>query len=415
MAKKSGRIYWRKQGKTGERRAYADFRDFADVGGRQVALVPKGATSATSDPIVAEALAAELLACFQERRRNKTVLGIERQATLADFAAQHLVEKAKAGRVTDSWLGESEKRLRDAVEFFGADRDLASIAPQDVRRWAEWLGTRPGRRGNRGLSGGSLRHYLNTLSNLYRRAAAEGYVGPGFNPVAALVEKPVARREEARWLEVHEAALFLEAARTYQPKRGDLAIPFLYPLVATFLLTGGRESEVLGLEVGDVNFERNRITFRPNDWRRLKTRTSHRPVPLWPQLRDVLADHVAERRRAFGRLVFPSTRTEHEQPIADLRKALDGIAVEAGWKPGEIRTKMFRHTYCAARLQTVDRGHPVSPWTVAREMGHGGTALVERVYGHLGDVRHRSEEVEYRIEAHGEALRERAARRLIAA
>ncbi len=56
--------------------------------------------------------------------------------------------------------------------------------------------------------------------------------------------------------------------------------------------------------------------------------------------------------------------------------------------------------YCAARLQTVDQGAPVSTYTVAPEMGHGGEAMVRRVYGHLGQVRHRAEAVEYRVEQH---------------
>jgi hypothetical protein len=80
------------------------------------------------------------------------------------------------------------------------------------------------------------------------------------------------------------------------------------------------------------------------------------------------------------------------------------VGQQVGWKPGEIRTKMFRHTYCAARLQTLDHGAPVPTFTVARELGHGGTSLVERVYGHLGTVRHRSDAVEYRVEQHREAL-----------
>src|SRR5213078_2654298 len=58
---------------------------------------------------------------------------------------------------------------------------------------------------------------------------------------------------------------------------------------------------------------------------------------------------------------------------------------------------MFRHNYCAARLQTVDQGAPVSTYTVAREMGHGGEAMVRKVYGHLGQVRHRSSVVELSI------------------
>jgi len=70
---------------------------------------------------------------------------------------------------------------------------------------------------------------------------------------------------------------------------------------------------------------------------------------------------------------------------------------------------MFRHTYCAARLQTLDQGAPVSLFTVAKELGHGGEAMLRRVYGHLGQVRHRAEEVEYRIEAFEDKLRGRLA------
>jgi len=86
--------------------------------------------------------------------------------------------------------------------------------------------------------------------------------------------------------------------------------------------------------------------------------------------------------------------------LTDFRKLLDAVAMRAGWEEGDIRSKMFRHTYCATRLQTLDAGAPVSTYTVAREMGHGGESMVRRVYGHLGQVRHRSEAVEYRVEQH---------------
>jgi hypothetical protein len=47
---------------------------------------------------------------------------------------------------------------------------------------------------------------------------------------------------------------------------------------------------------------------------------------------------------------------------------------------------------------------------VAKELGHGGDSLVKRIYGHLGEVRHRSEVVEYRITDHAERLGERLGR-----
>src|SRR3989442_11151423 len=66
-----------------------------------------------------------------------------------------------------------------------------------------------------------------------------------------------------------------------------------------------------------------------------------------------------------------------EAMVTDFRKLLDAVAERAGWKAGEIRGKMFRHTYCAARLQTLDNGAAGSVFTVGRELGHGGGASGE--------------------------------------
>ena len=128
-------------------------------------------------------------------------------------------------------------------------------------------------------------------------------------------------------------------------------------------------------------------------------------MPLWPQLRVALERYLAE--RPPSRLLFPSYRTGEEAMLTDFRKLLDAVAVRAGWKRGEIRSKMFRHTYCATRLQTLDEGAPVSVYTVAKELGHGGEAMVRNVYGHLGQTRHRAAAVEYRVEQHAAKLGER--------
>jgi integrase len=399
------RLYWRNQG--GVDRAYGDFRDFADVGGKREALVPAGAMRATSDADIAHKLIADRLGELEERRRHRILLDVPRHGGLADFAQYHLVQKAKNKRVTEEWVAQTQYQLEEAVRFFGPMRELGSVRTRDIQEYANHLRESPSPSG-RIRAEGTIKHYLASLSNLYTRAQSEGYVPPGYNPVAALMDKPVARREEARWLEVHEAALLLEAARRYSP--GADALPFMHALIATFLLTGGRKSEVLGLEVGDISFDRKTVTFRPNHWRRLKTRPSRRTVPLWPQLEAILRDHVFGRPGPLGTLLFPSTQKDAERPVTDVRKSLDAIGELAGFDRGEIRTKVFRHTYCAARLQTLDNGAPVSQWTVSREMGHGGRSMVERVYGHLGDVRHRSDVVEYRIEQHEEVLVDRLTR-----
>ncbi len=74
-------------------------------------------------------------------------------------------------------------------------------------------------------------------------------------------------------------------------------------------------------------------------------------------------------------------------------------------RPGPPYT--LRHTYRSAQLQTLDSGAPVSPFTRGRELGHGGDALVKKVYGHSGTTRHWAKAVEYRVAQDRAILRER--------
>ncbi len=127
-------------------------------------------------------------------------------------------------------------------------------------------------------------------------------------------------------------------------------------------------------------------------------------VGLHPQLEEILREYLRGPHRPTGDLLFPSLATGREAMLTDARKPIDHITERAGWKPGEIRTKMFRHTYCAARLQTLDGGAPIPLYTVSRELGHTSQAMVQKVYSHLGTIRHRSEVVEYRVEQHKKVL-----------
>jgi integrase len=229
---------------------------------------------------------------------------------------------------------------------------------------------------------------LHALSNLYKRAVAENVVE--VNPVSRLPEKPRVEREEKVWLEIGEAARLLAAAGALDAGLHPRAIPYLRPILATFLLTGGRAQEVFGLETRDIDREGGIVHFRPNDWRRLKQNHHCRLVPLWPQLDQILQDYLERYERTTG-LLFPASSGGM---ITDLRGSLGRALAEAEIEK-RITWHSFRHTYTAARLQTTDHGAPVSPYTVMRELGHRSFTLIEKTYGHLMNVRHRSAVVEY--------------------
>jgi integrase len=405
--KTRSRVYWRVRG--GERRAYGDFRD---LGHGRIPLVPEGDKRATTDPVLAEQIAAKKLAEMMAGKRDKEA-GKREPCSLKQYAAYHLVCKAKSGKYSELWLEDSERMLNVAVEHFGADRDIATIEVADVQRYVDALRMRPTKRKRADEApatlGAGTSHYLNALSSMYVRAISEKKVPLGHNPVEAMIDKPSGSPEEAKWLLVHEGALLLESARTYKPLRADIALPFTYPLVATFLLTAGRETEILGLEVNDIDFANSSVTFRPNQWRRLKTKKSHRTIPLWPQLATILKDYIKRAGIKTG-LLFPSPFLDKPGMITDWRKQLDAITERTGhWKAGDVRSKMLRHSYCSARLMTVSGGEPVAVFTVSREMGHSSTKMVEGIYGHVKGLPHRSDVVEFRVEQHKAKLKQHLA------
>ena len=121
---------------------------------------------------------------------------------------------------------------------------------------------------------------------------------------------------------------------------------------------------------------------------------------MWPQLRGILADYLNARATECppraDRLLFPGAGAR----LAEFpRKTFAALLKRAGMAEQGITPRMLRHTYTAQRLQTLDAGSPISPYTVGRELGHSSAAMVQEVYGHLGTMRHRSEVVEFRTEA----------------
>jgi integrase len=408
MAKRKqthARLYWRTRS-DGAPRAWGDFREYAVQGGKREPLVVPGESRATADAVIAQTLFAKRLAELATARENDTrAEPIRKKPTIAEVVKEHITACEREQATTARWTGSTAVFLGRAVAYFGAERRLGAITPEHVVDWIEWLRHVKTNRG-RPMAEASVRHHLVALSSLYRRAERRHHVASGYNPVRLLDarERPKLPPSETRCLEVPEAALLLEMARTYPAKTHEPEMALAYPLLAAFLLTGGRAKEVLGLRLQDVSTDRRTVTFRPNEFhegQRLKTKGSTRTVPLWPQLAEILTPLLDQRAIEGGRLLFRSPHiTDREASITDLRDLLDRVAVRAGWKAGEIRSRVFRVTYATARLQTLDSGAPVSPWTVEKELGHGSRDMLEEVYGRVASVRHRSVAVEYRVEQH---------------
>lgn len=328
----------------------------------------------------------------------------EVRGSLRGYTAEHLARKRTAREASLRWLGQVRRHLDVAARFLGSTTPVAEVTLADVEAYVGWLLT-PRAQGGRGLAPATANRYLSSLSNLFRRAASDGLVE--VNPVTLLLRRPSAGPPaEPEWLEPDEVARLLAWARARGPRRKADGVAFLHELVALFAYSGLRKSEGLGLEVGDLDFARGLLRVRPNRWRSFKTAAASRVVPLFSELEAVLRAYLEGPLAPRGRLLFPSPagRGSEERPLTNLRRALAGAPLPDRLAPpgtvpaeerGRLTLSLLRHTYCAARLQTTDRGAPVAPFTVAREMGHTEMRMVLRVYGHLGRFRLRGGEVRY--------------------
>ena len=377
--KRKDRLYYR------EGRGW--YMDLRDKGGGLKACIPLGERHATHDRDEASSLLTQALEALETAQTDTA------DPLLSTYARYHLKAKERSRRRAQSTIARDERALRVVLGYFGERVRLSGINVAGLTEYIAHRRSQPGSKPDTTIAAQTILHELHALSGLYRRAVAEGKAVS--NPIAALKdlgEKPIVERCEAVYLEIDEAVRLLSAAEALDSNPHSRAIPYLQPVLSTFLLTGGRASEVFGLLLDDIDFDRGLIGFRPNPWRQLKRKRHERAVPLWPQLRKTLLDYVGSYDRQSGDLLFPSN---DGRMIKDLRGSLKA-ALKAAEIEKHVTLHTLRHTYTAARLQTTDGGAPVSAYTVMRELGHSTISLIEKTYGHLLDVRHRSPVVEYR-------------------
>src|SRR3954451_15347342 len=285
--------------------------------------------------------------------------------------------EAYAGRLQRHVLPRLAKRRLDEVTV-----DDILILISDLRK--------------QGYSGTTIAVTLTPLSRLFAHAVRRGLIE--VNTVSKLdrSERPRVSRQERPVLNSEEIGRPLEAAA-----------PRVRPLIATAILSGLRQGELLGLHWRDVDFDDELIHVRTAlDRKRRdvlpKTQRAVRDVILMPALGEALRQHKTE--TSFNQpddYVFTTrTGTPHHAPHIGLR-ALKPALEKAQLQP--VRWHDLRHTFASLLIAG---GANIT--FVSRQLGHTSSQITLGVYAHLVDREEQARRTRAMLEAaFGDILRGR--------
>ena len=313
---------------------------------------------------------------------------------------------AKKGMVADSSLRREVRALKVFLQNSEPDLRLSALTPLALQAYVKR------RMHDQGMAPATVHKELSAISELAKTAVAHGLLDT--NPVRDVRWKPRVLRKEPAFLQHGEAAALLAAARKSDESCGPRGARFMEPLLASMLVQGLRNEEARGLLRKDIDLEKGVLHVRANRFRTLKRPWHSRVVPLWPQTKEAMErwlfvsqpDAAEDRRERFqpNDPIFPGAKNGIVKDVRQSYWKILTTAAIATWRdPDEPRAGInedvtfhtLRHTYCAARLQTTDRGAPVQQFTVMREMGHKDFQLIARIYGHIQDDGVRSPEVRF--------------------
>lgn len=209
---------------------------------------------------------------------------------------------------------------------------------------------------------------LNTMRQLFVTARQNGLILR--DPSEGIKITSHAHPERKEYLTLDEQKDLMETLEDVDPRARCF--------VALCLYCGLRREEALGLQWGDIHDGKltvNRaLTFlnnnQPDPIQELKTKSSHRVVPIPAVLQSILADTPHA-----GLYVITCADGRPMTQIA-FRRLWDKIKRVS---PCEVRPHMLRHTYCSNLYRA-----GIDLKTAQYLMGHSTIQMTANVYTHLG-------------------------------
>lgn len=210
-----------------------------------------------------------------------------------------------------------------------------------------------------------LLNVLGTLSSMLRTADNWGYTCEGVNfRKLALPERTVT--EQPAFFTADQVRAILSEAK------GQYRVMF-----AIAAMAGLRAGEILALQVGDFDFEKNLLTVRRSVWRGKvstpKTSTSQAVLPIPGALAKIVREHI---ETVKGEWLFLNSRGNLFIAENVVRQALAPILKKLKLPPCGFHA--FRHTHATLLLY-----NGATPQETQAQLRHADPRMTIGVYSHV--------------------------------
>jgi integrase len=255
-----------------------------------------------------------------------------------------------------------------------ANKQIDSLSITDIRAFYKKLADT-----NRGARTRQLVHQI--LSAAFRQGLIDGTLTR--NPLASLSkrEKPKYDAGIPRIYNTSQQATFLQASKD----------DFYHAAFMLALDFGGREGEILGLSLADVNLRDRKVTIRRQlfevgktvDFGPPKSDYGLRTVDISEATANAIKDH---KKRLLSKgfdnpdnLLFPDEETGGRMRKFKLLDRMDKIIEKAGLE--KVTFHGLRHS---AATRMIEQGVPLQ--VVRHRLGHHNISITLQIYAHVSDA-----------------------------
>ena len=227
----------------------------------------------------------------------------------------------------------------------------------------------------KGVKDSTIATYWSKLNTFFVWLESVGHIDK--NPLKN-IQKPKEVYDNKPALKRHEVERLYSGIMLHNPN--TLLLKRDTAIVSTLFFTGVRKTELISLQVRDVNLEKNILTIRGETSKSKRTRE----IPINPTLRVHLKDYLMERRTYKTEMLFVSLNNDSGLTNHGIKHWVKRMVRISGVK---FHLHQMRHTF-ACNLAKNNIGLP----NLQKLMGHTDLRMTERYLRSLG-VEHLTDDI----------------------